>query len=78
MRNSEMLSALGVRDEDFIMIVSNAIIYGCNAFDTCSKEEATTLMELLWHGKLKLHVIFFSFMEFIILLSWQLAMSNDW
>ncbi|KAM1012041.1 hypothetical protein ACFX2C_047317 [Malus domestica] len=24
MRNSEMLSALGVRDEDFIMIVSNA------------------------------------------------------
>ncbi|TQE12488.1 hypothetical protein C1H46_001879, partial [Malus baccata] len=26
MRNSEMLSALGVRDEDFIMIVSNAIV----------------------------------------------------
>ncbi|TQD79275.1 hypothetical protein C1H46_035183 [Malus baccata] len=53
MRNSEMMSALGVRDEDFIMIVSNAAsrIYGCNAFDTCSKEEAATLMELLWHEK---------------------------
>ncbi|KAB2635308.1 receptor-like protein 12 [Pyrus ussuriensis x Pyrus communis] len=51
MRNSEMLSALGVRDEDFIMIVSNAAsrIYGCKAFDTCGKEEAATLMELLWH-----------------------------
>ncbi|RXI00211.1 hypothetical protein DVH24_037759 [Malus domestica] len=49
MRNSEMLSALGVRDEDFIVIVSNAAS-SCNAFDTCGKEEAATLMKLLWHG----------------------------
>ncbi|RXH78506.1 hypothetical protein DVH24_002024 [Malus domestica] len=51
MRNSEMLGAPGVNDEDLIMIVSNVAsrIYGCNAFDAYNKEEGTTLMELLWH-----------------------------
>nr|XP_028958583.1 uncharacterized protein LOC108171182 isoform X3 [Malus domestica] len=102
MRNSEMLSALGVKDEDWIMIVSNVTlrsvdcgslvgrvpklilqikgftdatnrkrICGCNAFDACNKQEATTLMELLWHVSSNCISFFiFLFTEFIILLSW--------
>ncbi|KAM1237873.1 hypothetical protein TB1_038063 [Malus domestica] len=30
-------------------IMLSARIYGCNAFDACNQEDATTLMELLWH-----------------------------
>ncbi|XP_050147575.1 uncharacterized protein LOC126622952 [Malus sylvestris] len=38
------------RDYEVISLLNLGLgMYDCNAFDTCIKEGATTLMELLWH-----------------------------
>ncbi|KAM1124793.1 hypothetical protein ACFX1Q_040122 [Malus domestica] len=37
----------GAPQDNNIMLSTR--IYGCNAFDACNQEDATTLMELLWH-----------------------------